>query len=406
MLRFSKKDLSILIGNSFDHFNNSLYSFIAPILAPLFFPHHDSLMQLILSYSILATSLFSRPIGSYIFSVLAQNKGPVYSLSYSLIGLAINSVLLGLIPSHQQIGFMAPLCLLLTKLIGGIFAAGESAVAKLYIIEGKDSANAHKASYTYQASSMAGIILASLAATLALKCGGNAWRLCYISGALTGFVGYYLRLNNPEEVTQITIKALSGFDSNFKTLWREKVILLKIGLVTGLSYITYSVPFVIMNSYVPLVTDISKIQMMNYNSVFLVIDLLLIPLIGKLTNKFNYRNVMLYSSITIAISIIPLWQNIDNSSLLYITFVRFIVVILGVIFVCPMNLWFKKLRKSSDQYLVISMGQALGSATIGKLSPAICLSLWHYGGYSIYIALYISIIALSAAWAVSEGPQN
>lgn len=101
----NRRDVSILIGNLLDHFDAGLYGFLAPVLAPLFFPNHDYVVQLILAYSVLATSLVTRPIGSIIFSILARRSGPVYSLSYSLLGAAISTAFMGLIPIYDSIGW-------------------------------------------------------------------------------------------------------------------------------------------------------------------------------------------------------------------------------------------------------------------------------------------------------------
>ena len=400
MQHFSKKDLSILLGNIFDHYNSSIYGFVAPLMAPLFFPNNDPIVGLILAYSIWSTSLFSRPIGSYLFSVLAQNKGPVYSLSYSLIGAAIISIIISLLPSHTTLGKGAAFALLLAKFISDIFTAGENAVARIYILEDKQHQGAYKTSYIYQASSVFGIILASLIAMVASNYGSNSWRLCYVIGGITGLMGYYLRVGDSKSAKKNVNQYNYYKKSNLKNLWLKKVILLRIAIVTGLSYITYTVPFVIMNNYVPLVTDISLMQMMEYNTIFLIVDLLLICFIGNLTRNHQPQNIMLFSSLILAMTTIPLWQNLNGASLFYVTLVRFIIVVCGVAFMCPINLWFKKLISSPDQYLVVNMGSAFGSATIGKLSPVICLSLWHYTQSSLSIAIYIVFIALGAIWAI------
>ena len=84
----TRKDLLILFGNVVDHFDTSLYVFLAPLLAPLFFPNEDKVIGLIMAYSVFATTIITRPLGIYIFSIIAQNKGPNLSLSLSLIGVA------------------------------------------------------------------------------------------------------------------------------------------------------------------------------------------------------------------------------------------------------------------------------------------------------------------------------
>ena len=80
MKNLSKRDYSILIGNTVDHFDTALYAFLAPIFAQLFFPNSDPMISLILAYSILATTIITRPLGSYIFGLIALTHGPAVSL--------------------------------------------------------------------------------------------------------------------------------------------------------------------------------------------------------------------------------------------------------------------------------------------------------------------------------------
>ncbi|EOB10371.1 Proline/betaine transporter [Rickettsia prowazekii str. GvF12] len=95
-------------------------------------------MALILTYSVLATSLFTRPIGSYFFGVIAKKYGSIFALSHSLIGIAYTTVLIGLIPSHAQIGWFAPLLLVVLRILQGIYSEGECAIAQLVILENKE----------------------------------------------------------------------------------------------------------------------------------------------------------------------------------------------------------------------------------------------------------------------------
>ena len=150
----TKKDLSILIGNTLDHFDTSLFGFLAPIMAPVFFPAQDYIVQLILTYGILVTSIITRPLGAIIFGIAARKHGPVVSLSYSLIGVAITTFAIGCIPSFNNIGIAAPILLTIIRMVRGVFSSGEITVAKLYIMENKPQVLALKASSLYQTSTV------------------------------------------------------------------------------------------------------------------------------------------------------------------------------------------------------------------------------------------------------------
>ncbi|MBA3813897.1 MAG: MFS transporter [Alphaproteobacteria bacterium] len=405
MRYLTKKDLSILIGNALDNFDTSIYAFLAPILAPAFFPTYDPVVQLILAYSVMMISIFARPLGAFIFGVIARKKGPVFGLSYSLIGVAIATVYTGFLPTYESIGWLAPLSLILVRLVRGIFAAGESTIAKMYLMEDKADSEAVKVSHLYQSSSMLGTILASGAATIVIAFQPEAWRLCFWLGGVTGFSGYFLR----RYALTTSFKKIpfeSYRMSTLKSIWHSRSNILRVAMGTGFGHLTYSIPFVFMNSFIPLITAISLETMMLLNTTLLVFDMVMIPIIGRWLIKFQATTVMVTAAIVLAITIVPLFNYLPRSSLSYIIFVRMWIVFWGVVFLCPLNFWFKSLFNTSDQYLLVGMGTALGASTIGRVTTPLCLWLWYVSELSVLPSLYIGFITLATAYVIQGTRQR
>lgn len=398
--RTISSDLAVFIGNTLDHFDTSLYGFLAPIMAPFFFPTQDYIIQLILAYSILATSIITRPIGAIIFGRLAYSGGPVFALSYALIGVAITTVLLGCLPVYETIGYLAPISLMLIRMLRGIFASGESSIAKLYIVENKSQCGALKTSYFYNASSMLGMILASVAATIVINSQQmNAWRFCFWLGGSVGFVGVFLRLycSNNNKHKKIINKQIF----NFKALWNHKASVLKIALVVGFGHITYSVPFVFFNSFVPIVTDINLSTMLSLNNFLLIFDLIILLIIGRVVINYNPTKVLVLSSLVLSISMIPLFVLLKNSSIITVTFIRLWVVFWGVVFACPVNVWCEKLLNNlPEKYFLMGMSSAFGASIIGKTTTAVCFYLWYKTNLIFAPAVYIVILMLGAFIAI------
>jgi MFS family permease len=404
MKYISKKDFTILLGNAVDHFDTSLYVFIAPTLAPIFFPHDDPIVELILAYSILATSIVTRPVGTYIFGIIARLYGASAALSYSLIGVGLATMSIGFLPVHHSIGFFAPLLLILFRVVRDIFSAGESAIAKLYILQDKEEKEAFKGSYLYQISTIFGMVIASCAATIVQFLELEfAWRFCYIFGGVAAIIGCLIR-NNVLKIEKnkskkvLEIFALSGFG----VLWNHKTNVLRIAIVNSFSHLTYVIPFITMNHIVPLITDIEMKTMMVLSSFLLVFDLITIPIIGIIISRFSARSVMLVASCVLAITIIPLWLWIDDASLFYITFVRVWIVIWGIIFLCPLNLWCSQQVLGDEKYIVVGIGGSLGASVIGKLTPSICLALFYYTNTHMSVALYIAVLFTLTAFVIKS----
>lgn len=386
-------DIAVFIGNTLDHFDSSLYFFLAPVMAPIFFPNTDPIVQLILAYSILITALITKPLGAIIFGTIASRKGAVFSLSYSLIGVAITSVLIGCVPSYKSIGYMAPFGLIIMTILREIFASGESAVAKLYVLTNKSSSSALTSSCFYNISSILGMILASIAATVTINNSPtNIWRICFWLGGSVGFVGVFLRRYFPADNVTYQHDQITK-NIQLKSLWEYKAKVLKIALVTGFGYITYSVPFIFFNSFVPIITDISLHSMFMLNNFLLIFDLIVLFIAGRLVINYQPSKILLCSSLVLFITIIPLFLILQNSSLLVVTIVRLWIIFWGAVFAIPANVWCEKLLLDlPEKYFLMSIGASLGTGIIGKTTTAVSLYLWYKTNYIFVPATYIAIL--------------
>ena len=404
MQYFSKKDFIILLGNAVDHFDTSIYFFLAPVIAPLFFPHSDPVVALIMAYGILATSMVTRPVGTYIFGMIARTGGPSKALSHSLIGVGMATMMIGVLPDYHTIGILAPILLVVFRIFREVFAAGESAIAKLYILQDKPEKEAFRSSYLYQTSTIFGSVLASLAATFVHYLDiANGWRGVYFLGGSAAIIGYILRRVSIVIPERHSKKLLEFYGhGGIKILWNHKIDLLRIAIVNSFSHLTYVIPFVTMNHLIPLITDIELKTMMAINSFMLVFDMVAIPFIGRNIARFNPNAVMIISSSVLALTIIPVWYFIENASLAYITFVRFWIVIWGIVFLCPLNLWCSDQIKGSERYMIVGMGTTLGASAIGKLTPSICLALYYATESYMSIALYIACMFTVAIFVIKN----
>jgi len=403
MKNLSKRDYSILIGSAVDHFDTALYSFLAPIFAQSFFPHTDPIISLILAYSVLATTIITRPLGSYIFGLIALTSGPAVSLSYSLIGVGVTTLALGFVPTYNQIGVYAPIFLIILRFFAGTFSAGEISIAKLYILSEKNKSEALKSSYLYQTSVMLGIVFASFASTIALNRQESIyWRMCFVVGGITALFGYLLRIYKTEKLPLNIKQTLSLYSiGTIKTLWHNKGSLLRVTITSGFSYATYSVPFIIMNNLIPEFTEFSLEDMMASNTTLLIMDMILLPIMGSLLFKFEIKSLLVFTAGIMVITIIPVWYRIETSSFTYIISIKIWIILIGIIFSNIINLWYENIIYKPEKYLIVGIGYSIGTAIIGKMAPAICLGLYHYTKSSFVIGWFMFIISLATLLAIT-----
>lgn len=402
----TKRDFSILLGNTLDHFDTALYGFLAPVLGPVFFPNYDPVVQLILTYSLLLTSIVARPLGVLIFGLIARARNPLYGLSISLTGVALSTFSMGFLPGFAKVGWLSPLSLMLLRFTRGVFAAGETTIAKMYIMEGKTDEQALKASYLYQSSNVLGYVIASFFATLSFSdtTSSEFWRVCFWLGGITGLVGLYLRnYVLKQEKLVLTYDKIRVFDRSIvKAFAAHRYNIIRIALATSFSYVTYAFPFIFMNGFVPLVSGITLRSMMAYNTLLLVLDMVLIPVVGWYTIKYSSIKVMTISSLILALTIVPLFASLEHASLGYVTCIRIWIVFWGVVYLCPLNFWMKKMFNTNDQYLLVGIGTELGASCIGRLTSSFCLWLWYSTSLVIAPAFYLLIVAILTSIVITS----
>jgi hypothetical protein len=161
-----------------------------------------------------------------------------------------------------------------------------------------------------------------------------------------------------------------------------------------------------MNSFVPLVTDIRLETMMALNTSLLIFDLIVIPFIGRFVAKYDLVKTMIVACSILALTIIPLFQGLGEATLPYVMFVRIWIAFWGIVFLCPLNLWRKMLFSGPEQYLLAGIGNTLGASSIGRLTPAIGLWLWHSTELVCLPACYITLVIIAVIWGIASSRKS
>ncbi|MBX9889881.1 MAG: MFS transporter [Amoebophilaceae bacterium] len=406
--RLSPKHFSLLLTNAIIYFDSVLYCYLVPILAPLFFPNQTGMLQMICGYSVLATSCLAKPLGVLFFSHMAQHKKEGLTLRMTLLGVSIGLLAISCLPTGQTGWKYGALGLLVARMIMDASAAGEHAIAKLYLIENASTRWAKKLSTWYEMSSMVGIILAGAVGSLFASANHwrPYWRLPFILAGILTLLLIFLRMGNCCTTPDTPTKVLFSTREIMLHLWKERRAIIRIAIVTGFSYVTYSIPFVFMNSFVPLVTNLSYASMMQQNTPLMIMDLCLLSVLGKVLPKYNHNNIMALASGLIVVSIIPLFIGLQGASMVYITLLRCWLFVLGVIFCSSLTVWCKEQVAPHNSYLTIGLATVLGGSLLGKSAPAICLALFYGSNDLLFPALYIAVLAFMATLVMANSTSE
>ena len=125
----------LAFGHIIECFDNTLYGFFSVLLAPVFFPSTDPLTQTLSTFGAFAAGFITKPLGAIIFGIFgdATNRSAPLIFSIGLVGLP--TLVIGLLPSYQDIGILAPIVLIVCRMLQGFFFGGEFAGVNVYIFE-------------------------------------------------------------------------------------------------------------------------------------------------------------------------------------------------------------------------------------------------------------------------------
>lgn len=129
-------------GNILEWYDFAVYGFFAPVLGKLFFPSDDPTTSLIASFGAFAAGFLMRPVGGALFGYIGDRIGRKRALNLSVILMAIPTFMIGLMPTHAQIGVTAAVVLVLLRMLQGLSVGGEYTSSIVYLAESAPEENA------------------------------------------------------------------------------------------------------------------------------------------------------------------------------------------------------------------------------------------------------------------------
>src|SRR6266700_1272084 len=187
------------IGNVLEWFDFGVYGYFATTISQLFFPGEDKTISLLKAFAVFGVGFVMRPIGSILFGIYGDRFGRRLALSAVIFLMAFSTLAIGLLPTYAQAGVLAPILLVIARLLQGLSAGGEWGGSTSYIVEYAPEGQRGFIGSWQQVSVGSGFLLGSLSAALissmlsseALLSWG--WRIPFLLGILVGILGAYLR---------------------------------------------------------------------------------------------------------------------------------------------------------------------------------------------------------------------
>lgn len=387
---------SAYLGNFFEHYDTALFGFLSPFLAPLIFPKQDPMSALILTYAIIPLSMLARPLGSLVFGVIGDKHGRKYALFLTLAGMSFVSGCIAFSPTYSQVGLLSPLIFCLGRALQNFLAAGETMGGAIFLLENSPKKDHDLLSGFYNASTMGGHLLASFG--VFLLCQYNfvdpGWRILYLCGCITALFGCKIR----KSILEISV--VKSVTSIKKMLWKQRKALLFIVICSGFGSASYSMALVLMNGLIPMISTVTKAEIMKINTYLLLLDFFALPFFGWLASLVPREKVMLSAALAVTVLSIPLFSLLEGASLIGVVGIRIALVLFGVAFFAPFHAWAKELVPTESSYAIISLGYAVGYQLLGSPSAALALLCFKKTGMVSSIGWYWMFLAAMSSGVI------
>lgn len=391
------------IGNFVEWFDFVLYAQFAAIIAIHFFPSDNPTTGLLATFAVFALGFLARPIGGVIFGHYGDKHGRKKALSAAVLLMSIATLAIGLTPTYESIGLMAPILLVVWRVCQGLSAGGEYAGSSSFVIEfapkGKKalygSINPIATALGIIGGALVGLIMTQLLDPEVINSWG--WRVPFMIAGPLGIVGLYLR-NKVEETpefqaiqTQVKEEKHAPLVEAFKASKMNMLTLFGWASLNGLGFYMltgYTITFMTNTA------QMARPQALSVYIIALILFSFACYFAGKLIDRIGIPKVALVSAIVMSLLIVPAFQLLSTGDL---TTSLIGLSIFGIVmgFICTITpLLMVELFPAHIRYSASALSYNLAYGLLGGTAPYIATYLIAETGNNLAPAYYVAIVTV------------
>lgn len=388
------------IGTLLEWAEYTFYGYMALTLSQLFFPANEPHIALIKTFSIFAFGYFMRPFGAVIFGHIGDKLGrkPALMVSMFLMGLA--TLGMGLMPTYHQIGVLAPLGLLIFRVLQGIAVSGEYHGAGIFLIEKFGSHRPCFVGSLIPASAAMGMVLGGFAAMLVSLPGAPtwAWRVPFLLGGIGCWIAWTLRRSLSE--TEVFLHAQSHHQltrlpllTTLRDHWPSLIFTAGVAAIVGVYvYIAniYLVTFLHHQAHLSQ-SHASMIAMLGE-----LLTAILIPVMGWWADHVNPKRMLKRAIVGIMFGGPMIFGLCQSDDALYLSLAMIIYAVLNASLCGPMVKVLFDLFPPNTRFTGNAFAWNIAVAIFSSTAPMVAKQLHYQFNWSYGPGIYITLIAIIA----------
>ena len=396
-------------GNLVEWYDWYAYSAFALIFAPHFFPKGDTTAQLLNTAGVFAVGFLMRPIGGWLMGMFADRKGRKAGLTLSVSLMCAGSLLIAVSPSYDQIGVLAPVLLVIARLMQGLSVGGEYGASATYLSEMAGKQNRGFWSSFQYVTLISGqlvalcvlLLLQAMMTTEALSDWG--WRVPFLIGAALAVVVFYIRRRIGE--TQSFEKKEAGkssFGALFREHPREAAIVMAMTAGGTLAFYAYSI---YLQKFLVNTSGFNVQTASTINAAALFIFMLVQPLAGALSDRIGRKPLMIGFGVLGVLCTYPIFATLEQTRDPWVAFALMLGALVIVSGYTSINAVVKaELFPAHIRALGVALPYAIANAVFGGTAEYVALWFKQAGwerGFYWYVTAMIAV-SLVTYWRMRD----
>lgn len=380
------------LGHALELYDFTIFSFLAPVIAELFFPADNYITSMITTYGMLAIGLLIRPLGALVIGYFGDCYGRKIALVISIFIAAISTFTMGILPTYQEAGYLAPIGLIICRIFQGFSFGGEFAGGIIFTLEHSEHKKAALSLSILTACALFGLLLGSVISSLSIVFTDNnlQWRIPLLFGGVTAVIGYYIGRYANDTPEFINYKHNTNNNQYQKLVYP---IISGIGL-TFLNGALIYLYFNFLNFYFIEFCGFSLKSSMGLVTFGIITNIFLYPICGYLADKFGAIKQIKITIFGIFILSYPIFLLYRTHSLIFVLSAQLIMGLLICSYTVAYYIVLASLFKVSKRYFGFAISQGLGQAILGGLSPMIVTYFIKVTGNPFIPAFYLMLISV------------
>ena len=403
------------IGHFVEWFDFAVYAYAAPVIALLFFPDSEPAAALLATFAVYAVGFVARPIGAFLLGSLGDRIGRKRVLASVILLMGVSTTLIGLLPTYAQIGVLAPVLLIVLRMVQGLSAAGETIGSNSFVAEHSPiTSRGFNVGMVYTWSNLPPVLAALLVLLLTSTLSPEfyeawGWRIPFLLGAPLAVIGLYIRTRVNETPAFEAMQKSKRVESApvravFRAHWRAMLTCFSIAAVASLGYYSLTGYFY---SYMTVTIGLPSSEALLSNSVALLITFVAVPVAAFVSDRIGRRRALIIAGLFGAVVAVPAYTLASTGTLVTAMVSQSLLGLALGIFFGPAGPAFVELFPARTRYTGASISYNMAFTIFGGTAPLLSIWLIAQTGSNIAPAWYVvAVSVLALVVIVTQMPET